>query len=104
MNSPSWELQLFEPDPRLLYSIDMAARLLDMSRRTIVLCCKYGLVAAVSDPLAGGWYFNEESLRMLRRVEALRMLCGGNLDAARIILALQDEVNRLQADLRFWRG
>src|SRR5947208_649562 len=101
MNPSSLELQLFEPDPRILYSIDMAARLLDMSRHTIVLCCKYGLVGAVSDPMLSGWYFNDESLRMLRRVEALRMLCGGNLGAARMVLALQDEVNRLRAELRF---
>ena len=104
MNSPSLELQLFEPDPRILYSIDVAARLLDMSRHNIVLCCKYGLVAAVTDPLMSGWYFNEEALRMLRRVEALRMICGGDLGVARMILSLQDEVNRLHAELRFWRG
>jgi hypothetical protein len=104
MNSSSLELQLFEPDPRVLYSIDLAAELLAMSRRTIVLCCKYGLVTAASDPLMSGWYFNEDALRMLRRIEALRILCGGNLSAARMILALQDEVSRLQAELRFWRG
>jgi len=104
MNTSSLELQIFEPDPRLLYPIDMAARLLDMSRHTIVLSCKYGLIGAVTDPLRNGWYFDEEALRMLRRVEALRTLCGGNLGAARMILALQDEVSRLHAELRFWRG
>lgn len=82
----------------------MAARLLDMSRHTIVLCCKYGLVSTVRAPLMGGWYFHEDALQMLRRIEALRMLCGGNLGAARIILALQDEVDRLPSELRFWRG
>lgn len=82
----------------------MAARLLDMSRHTIVLCCKYGLVEAVSDPSMGGWYFSDKALRTLRRVEALRALCGGNLTAARMMLDLQDEVDRLRAELRFWRG
>jgi len=75
-----------------------------VSRHSIVLCCKYGLVAAISDPTMGGWYFDEDALQTLRRIEALRPLWGGNLAAARTILALEDEVNRLRAELRIWRG
>jgi len=106
MNSVTYTraLQLYEPDPAVLYGIDAAARLLGMSRRTILLCCKHRLVDSVIDPLTGAWYFNDEALRTLRRIDALRTLCGGNLDAARTILALQDEVNRLRLELRFWRG
>lgn len=106
MNSVTYDraLQLYEPDPSLLYGIDAAAHFVGMSRRAILLCCKYRLVEGVLDPLTGAWFFDDDALRTLRRIDALRALCGGNLDAARTILALQDEVNRLRLELRFWRG
>jgi len=106
MNSSvhSLEIQLFQPDPAMLYSIDAAAALLGLSRRMIALCCKHALIETITDPASGVWFFDEEALRTLRRVEALHDFCGGNLDAVRMILALQDEVGRLRAELRFWRG
>ena len=37
----SEEIQLYDPDPKVRYNIDAAARMLGLSRRMIVLCCKY---------------------------------------------------------------
>lgn len=100
----SAEIQLYEPDPDLQYNIDAAAQMLGLSRRMIVLCCKYGLIATVMDPVPAGWYFDGRSLRVLRRVEALRAVCAGNLPVIRMVLELQTEVDRLGAELRSSRS
>src|SRR5438094_489458 len=94
-------LQLFEPDAEIVYSIDTAARLLHLSRWEIALYWRHGLVSTVVDPSCGGWYFNNEGLRLLGRIESLRALCGGNLAAVRLILDLETEVERLRDELRF---
>lgn len=98
------EIQLFQPDPALLCGIDATAQLAGMSRRMILLCCKHRLVEAMIDSASGALYFDQDAVRHLRRIEALREFCGGSLDAVRMILALQDELGRVQAELRFWRG
>jgi hypothetical protein len=35
-------LELFEPPPNAVYTIDFAARLSDLPRRTVLVGCKYG--------------------------------------------------------------
>ena len=51
----------------------------------IALCCKYRLISPVVDPVETGWHFDGRSLRALRRVEALRALCDGNLPVIRMV-------------------
>lgn len=97
------EIQLYEPDPNGRYKIDDASRILGLSRRLLVLCCKYGLVSTVVDPVEAGWCFDGRTLRLLRRIEALRTLCDGNLRAVRMVLELQDALDRLNAELRTLR-
>jgi DNA-binding transcriptional MerR regulator len=41
------------------------------TRRTILVYCKHGLLTPVVDPVDNGYYFNDEAIRMLRRIEAL---------------------------------
>jgi DNA-binding transcriptional MerR regulator len=94
-------LQLYQPDTNIVYSIDVAARWAHLSRREIVVFCRRGLVSNVVDPSCGGWYFNDEGLRVLRRISLLRDLCGGNLAVARLIIELETEVERLRERLRF---
>jgi hypothetical protein len=100
---PGGEIQLYEPDPKVLYKIDDASRMLGLSRRMLVLCCKYGLVSTVVDPVEAGWNFDGRSLRVMGRIEALRTLCDGNLRVIRMIMELQAEVDRLNAESRFRR-
>lgn len=96
-------LQLYEPDANVFYSIETAARLARVSRRLIAVYCRHGLVAPIMDPDAGGWQFNDEAIRRLRQIEALRAVCGMNLPAVAIVLNLMDQVERLQQELRFLR-
>jgi hypothetical protein len=95
INHPA--LQVFEPAPGALYSIDLAARLLGTSRHAILRCWKHRLISLASNPAIDGWFLDAAALRMLRRIEALRPICGNNLAAAWLILQLQDELERLRA-------
>jgi MerR family transcriptional regulator, heat shock protein HspR len=94
-------LQVLEPGAQTVYTIDVAARLAQVPRRLIVLYYKHGLVAAVTDPAGNGWYFDDEAIRIVRRIEYFRSVCGMNLAGIKLVMALTDEVERLRAELRF---
>lgn len=101
--SPLVALQLYEPESHLFYSIETAARLSHVSRRMIAVYCRQGLVSPVMDPSSGGWLFNDDGIRRLRRIEHLRETCGMNLNAVGMILSLLDEVEDLRREVRFLR-
>lgn len=96
---PGLSLRLFDPEPALLYSIDAAERLARVPRRTILICCRHGLVSPLADPEFGGYYFNREAIRVLRRIGNLQLTHGVNLAGIKFILDLTDEVQRLQKAL-----
>jgi DNA-binding transcriptional MerR regulator len=96
-------LQLFEPDARVVYTLDAVASLTQLPRRLIVVYCKHGLVSPVMDPACSGWYFNDEAIRILRRIEYLRTACGLNLAGLKLIMDLVGEVERLREELNFRR-
>jgi DNA-binding transcriptional MerR regulator len=98
-----YTLQLFEPDPRTVYTIEGTARLADVSIHSILVYCKHGLVSPVGDPECGGYYFNDEAIRVLRRIEYLRTVCGINLAGIKMTLDLIEQVERLQSELLFLR-
>ena len=97
------ELQLFEPDPDAVYTIEAAANLTHTRRHQILVYYKQGLISSVVDPGCGGYYFNDEGIRALRRIEYLHSDRGINMAGTRMILELQNEVERLQNELRFQR-
>jgi DNA-binding transcriptional MerR regulator len=103
MPAPTRALQLFEPDPRTAYTIEMTAQLVDVPRHSILLYCKHGLVSPVMDPACGGYFFNDEAIRVLRRVEYLRTSCGVNLAGIKMILELMNKVERLESEVSFLR-
>jgi len=94
-------LQVFEPDARTVYTIEMVAQLAQVPRRLIVLYYKHGLVSPVRDPAGSGWCFDEEAIRIVRRIEYLRSACNVNLAGIKLILGLTEEVERLRQELRF---
>jgi DNA-binding transcriptional MerR regulator len=95
--TPFQALQLFEPDPAVVYSLEAAAQLAHVPRRMILIYCKHGLVSLAGDPGSGGYFFNAEAIRALRRIQSLRAICGDDLAGIQIILELTDEVHRLRA-------
>jgi len=97
-------IQLFEPDPDAVYTIEAAEHLAHVPRRLIAIYYKHGLVSPVVDPDCGGFYFNDEGIRALRRIQYLRTVCGVNLAGIKMFLDLMTEMERLSAEVRFLRG
>lgn len=96
-------LQLFEPRAHAIYTIDIAARLADLPRHTVLLCWRYGLVAPVTDSAAPGYYFTGNTVHVLRRVAALREVCRNDLPAIKIILELLERLDQMHAELHALR-
>lgn len=96
---PLHAVQRFSLDPDTLYPIDVVAHLTQLPRHLILVCYKNGLVSAETDPEYGGYYFNHDAIRILRRIEYLHQQCGINVAGLRIIFGLMDEVERLRAEL-----
>src|SRR5437764_10480261 len=95
--TPSRWLQLFDPPADAIYSIEAAAKLAGVPRRTILVYCKHRLLSPLLDTGAEGYSFDSDGIRSLRRIEALRTICGDDFTGIRIILDLTRELERLQA-------
>jgi len=98
-NSPGTALQPFEPDASSVYPIETVATLVQMPRRHIVVYFKHGLVSPVIDPTCGGWWFDDEAIRALRRIEYLRADCGINLTGIKLIMDLTKELELLRQEI-----
>jgi DNA-binding transcriptional MerR regulator len=94
-------LQVFEPGAPTVYTIEVAAQLAQVPRRLIVLYYKHGLVSPVTDPTGSGWCFDDEAIRIVRRIEYLRSSCDLNLAGVKLVMELMGEVERLRTELRF---
>ena len=103
-SSDSRWLQLFEPPPDAVFTIEGAAHLADVSRRTILVYCKHGLISPTRRTADSGYSFDGDTIRALRRINALRVVCGDDLSGIKIILDLMNEVERLHSEVRSLRN
>src|SRR5438094_8802507 len=94
----SREIQLFEPPADAIYTIDATSRLVDIPRHTILVYCKHHLLSPAT--VDHGYYFDSDAIRTLRRIEALRTVCGGDFAGIKIILDLTAALERLRSDIR----
>jgi DNA-binding transcriptional MerR regulator len=97
---PSREIQLFEPPADELYTIETTSCIVDVPRRTILIYCKHHLLSPATGTTDHGYCFNGDAIRSLRRIEALRTVCGDDFAGMRIILDLTATLERLRSDLR----
>jgi hypothetical protein len=97
-------LELFQPKPNVLYSLDAAAHLAGVPRRAVLIYCRAGLVRPVFLPPYGVMEFTEEAIHTVRRIEHLRAVHGVDLAWLKTMFDLLDEVDRLRAELRFLRN
>ena len=97
-------LELFQPKPNALYSLDAAAHLAGVPRRSILIYCRSGLVRPVFQPPYGVMEFTEEAIYTVRRIEHLRTVHGLDLAWLKTMFNLLDEVEHLRAELRFLRN
>jgi DNA-binding transcriptional MerR regulator len=102
--SSATALQLFEPDPDAVYTIEAVEHLAQVPRRMILVCCRHGLISPALDLERGGYSFDDEAIHTLRRIEYLRTVRGINLEGIKMILHLMNEVERIQTEMRFRRG
>jgi DNA-binding transcriptional MerR regulator len=100
---PPLAMELFQPKPDVLYSLDAAARLASGSRRSILIYCRAVLVRPVVQPPYGVMVFTEETIYTMRQIEHLRTVHGLELAWIKTMFDLLDEVDRLHAELRFLR-
>ena len=100
---PRSALELFQPEPSVLYSLNATAHLAGVPRRSILIYCRAGLVRPVVQPPYGVLEFTEESIYTVRRIEHLRTLHTVDLDLLKTIFDLLAEVERLRTEVRFLR-
>ena len=100
---PPLAMELFQPQPNVLYSLDATAHLAGIPRRSILIYCRAGLVRPVVQPPYGVMEFTEEAIYTLRRIEYLRTVHGLDLAWLKTMFDLLEEVERLHAELRFLR-
>ena len=96
----SREIQLFEPSPDAVYTIEATSRIVNVPRRTILVYCKHRLLSPAAATIDNGYYFNGDAIWDLRRIEALRTVCGDDFAGIKIILDLTAALERLQSDVR----
>jgi DNA-binding transcriptional MerR regulator len=96
-------LELFQPKPNVLYSLDVTAHLAGVPRRCILIYCRAGLVRPVFQPPYGVMAFTEEAIHTIRRIEHVRTVHGLDFAWLKTIFDLLEEVEQLRAELRFWR-
>ena len=90
------------PDARAVYVISVAAELAGVHPQTLRVYERKGLLDP-SRTSGGSRRFSERDLARLRHIQELTT-AGLNLEGVRQVLALEEEVDRLQAELEHVRS
>ena len=90
-------LELYRPKPGVFYTLDATAQLAGVTRRTILIYCRAGLLAPMLQPPYGVMLFTQEAIYTVRRIEELRAV--RDLDVAWLaaMVELLGEAERLRA-------
>jgi DNA-binding transcriptional MerR regulator len=94
------EIQLFESPRDAIFTIEETSRLVSVSRRTILVYCKHRLVSPATAATDHGYYFDRDGICALRRIEALRTVCGEDFAGIKIIVDLTAALERLRSDIQ----
>lgn len=100
----SLSIEVYQPQPNVLYSLDVAAHLAGVPRRSVLIYCRARLVRPVFQPPYGVMAFTEETIHTVRQIENVRAVHGLDLAWLKTIFDLLDEVERLRAEVRFLRA
>jgi DNA-binding transcriptional MerR regulator len=96
-------LELFQPNPDVLYSLEVTAHLAEVPRRSILIYSRAGLLRPVFQPPYGIMAFTEEAIYTVRSIEHVRAVHGIDVAWIKTLFDLADEVERLRAEVRFLR-
>jgi len=100
---PQHALEPYLPKPNVLYSLEVAAHLAGVTRRSLLVYCRAGLVRTVYQPPYGVMAFTEEAIHSVRRIELVRIAHAPDLALLKFMCDLIEEVERLNLELRFLR-
>jgi len=100
----SLALELFQPAPNSLYSLDSAAHLAGVSRRSLLIYCRAGFINPVFQPPYGVMGFSEEAIYAVRQIEHLRAIHRNDTAWLGVFWELVNEVKRLRAEVCFLRN
>ena len=95
---------VYQPKPNVLYSLDVAAHLAGVPRRSLLIYCRAGLVQPIFQPPYGMMVFTEEAIHTVRRIEQVRTVHAMDLDVIKTLFDLLGEVERLRSEVRFLRN
>lgn len=101
--SISFALAAYQPEPNILYSLDTTAHLAGVSRRTLLIYCRRGLIHPVPQPPNGTMMFTDQTIYTIRRIENLRTVHDNDLAWINTVCGLLNEIEHLRAELRFFR-
>ena len=97
-------LEIYEPHPNVLYSLEATAHLARVPRRSVLIYCRAGLLRPVFQPPHGVMGFTEEAIYAIRRIEKLRAVHSMDVSCIKTMFDLLDEVERLRTEIRFFRS
>jgi len=100
---PHLALDKYQPKPNILYTLDAAAYIAGVPRRSILVYYRAGLVQSVFQPPYGVMAFTEEAIHKVRRIEHVRTLHCPDLTLLKTLFSLLEEVDHLRTELRFLR-
>jgi DNA-binding transcriptional MerR regulator len=94
------DLPLIEADLEATYTLEVVARISGVSPETILLYREQGFIASVRSENPDTYYFDNEALRAIRRLEHLRTELKLNETALKLMLNLLTELERLRDETR----
>jgi DNA-binding transcriptional MerR regulator len=97
-------LELFRPQPHVFYNLDATAMLAGVTRRSILMYCRSGLLTPSIQPPYGVMMFTQEAIHAVRRVERVRLSHGFDHAWLAAMLEVVDELECLRAELRALRS
>ena len=97
---PEDELPVIEPKLDVTYTLDVVAQLTGVTSQTILLYHEQGLVPAVKTSAADEYYFDDDALRAIRRLEHLRTELELKEPALKLMVNLLAEIERLREAVR----
>lgn len=93
-----------QPNPGTLYTLDEAAHLAGVPKRSLLIYTRARLIQPVIQPPLGILEFTEEAIYTVRKIEYFRSVHGIELPLVKTIFDLLDEVERLREEVRFLRN
>ncbi|MEO7414957.1 MAG: chaperone modulator CbpM [Opitutaceae bacterium] len=94
------DLPLIEPSLDATYTIDVVAELTGVSSQTVLFYHEQGLVPTLGAGPPGERYFDDEALRVIRKLEHLRSELQLKEPALKLMVTLLSEIEQLRNEAR----